>query len=119
MTKNTSIAENGVVSQMGEDFVRVGQLNDFAVGSMKKVSVNGEDVLVTNVDGILCAIGNTCTHLGAPLDEGELQGSVVTCPWHGGQFDVKNGKTLAPPPTADEHSYEVKIQGIDVLLRKK
>jgi len=112
-------AENRVVIQMNEGFVKVGQLSDFAIGSMKKVFVNGEDVLVANIDGVLCAIGNSCTHLGGPLDEGELQGSVVTCPWHGGQFDVRNGKILAPPPTADEHSYEVKIQGTDVLVKKK
>ncbi len=86
---------------------------------MKKVNLGGEDVLVANVDGQFYAIANSCTHQGGPLDEGELEGTVVTCPWHGGQFDVTTGKVLEPPPRADETSFEVKIQGTDVLLKKK
>jgi nitrite reductase/ring-hydroxylating ferredoxin subunit len=86
---------------------------------MKKVNVGGVDVLVANVDGQIYAIANSCTHHGGPLDEGELQGTVVTCPWHGGQFDVTSGKVLEPPPRADETSFEVKIEGTDVLLKKK
>ena len=105
--------------ELSDAFVKVGQTDDFPSGSMKKVNVGGADVLVANVDGKIFAIGDTCTHQGGPLDEGELAGSVVTCPWHGGQFDVTTGKVLEPPPRVDEPSYEVKIQGTDVLLKKK
>ena len=104
---------------LSDAFVKVGQKDDFPSGSMKKVNVGGVDVLVANVDGQMYAIANTCTHQGGPLDEGELEGTVVTCPWHGGQFDVASGKVLEPPPRADESSFEVKIQGTDVLLKKK
>ena len=104
---------------MSDAFVKVGQTDDFPSGSMKKVNVGGVDVLVANVDGKMYAIANTCTHQGGPLDEGELEGTIVTCPWHGGQFDVASGKVLEPPPRADESSFEVKIQGTDVLLKKK
>jgi nitrite reductase/ring-hydroxylating ferredoxin subunit len=104
---------------LSDAFVKVGQKDEFPLGSLKKVTVGGVDVLVANVDGELYAIANTCTHQGGPLDEGELQGKIVTCPWHGGQFDVATGKVLEPPPRADEPSFEVKIQGIDVLLKKK
>ncbi len=104
---------------MSDEFVKVGQKDDFSLGAVKKVNVGGEDVLVANVDGQLYAIASSCTHQGGPLDEGELEGTVVTCPWHGGQFDVTTGKVLEPPPRADEPSFEVKIQGTDVLLKKK
>ncbi|HKM75380.1 MAG TPA: non-heme iron oxygenase ferredoxin subunit [Candidatus Bathyarchaeia archaeon] len=104
---------------MSDTFVKVGQKDDFPSGSLKKVNVGGVDVLVANVDGQIHAIANTCTHQGGPLDEGELEGTVVTCPWHGGQFDVVSGKVLEPPPRADGTSFEVKIQGTDVLLKKK
>lgn len=104
---------------MSDVFVKVGQTNDFPSGSLKKVTIAGEDVLVANVEGQLYAIANSCTHQGGPLDEGELEGKVVTCPWHGGQFDVSSGKVLQPPPRADEASFEVKIQGNDVLVKKK
>jgi len=104
---------------LSDIFVKVGQTNDFPSGSLKKVTIEGEDVLVANVEGQLYAIANSCTHQGGPLDEGELEGTVVTCPWHGGQFDVSSGKVLQPPPRADEHSFEVKIQGNDVFVKKK
>jgi len=104
---------------MSDAFVKVGLLNDFPSGTMKKVSVSGQDVLVANIGGKLYAIGNSCTHRGGPLDEGELEGNKVTCPWHGGQFDVTNGKVAAPPPTTDEPSYEVEIRGTDVFVKKR
>lgn len=104
---------------MGEDAVKVGKVTDFPIGSMKLVSVNGEDVLVVNVSGTLYAMTNTCTHRGGPLNEGELDGSIVTCPWHGGQFDVKTGKVIGPPPKKDEVSFGVRVEGTDVLLEKK
>lgn len=104
---------------MSEAYVKVGQVSDFPPSSLKKVQVAGEDVLVANVGGKIYAITATCTHRGGPLDEGELDGTVVICPWHGGQFDVTTGKVVSPPPMKDESSFEVQIQGSDVLLKRK
>lgn len=104
---------------MSEIYVKVGQVADFPVGSLKKVVVGGEDVLVANVSGTLFAITNTCTHRGGPLNEGELEGDKVICPWHGGQFDLKTGKVLQPPPRKDEVSFDVRVEGSDVLLKRK
>jgi nitrite reductase/ring-hydroxylating ferredoxin subunit len=99
-------------------YTKIGDVKDFPAGMMKKVSCAGEDVLITNLDGKLFAIANSCTHEGGPLDEGELDSHTVTCPWHGGKFDVTSGKVLEAPPQTDEPSYEVKIEGSEVLLRK-
>lgn len=104
---------------MSDDYVEVGQVSEFPAGSLRKVVVRGEDVLVGNVDGKLYAIGDKCTHRGGPLDEGELEGNTVTCPWHGGQFDLTTGKVLGPPPLKDEPSYNVMIEASDVLVKKK
>ncbi len=104
---------------MAEGFVKVGHLNDFPDGSMKKVQAGGEDMLIANVGGSLYAITSTCTHRGGPLHEGQIDGTVVICPWHGGQFDLKTGKVVSPPPMRDETSFEVKVQGLDVLLKKR
>jgi nitrite reductase/ring-hydroxylating ferredoxin subunit len=103
---------------MGEGYEKVGQVSDFPVGSMKKVTLWGQDVLLANSGGTIFAIGNKCTHRGGPLNEGELEGTTVTCPWHGGQFDVSSGKVLAPPPMKDEQAYQVRIEGDDVLVKK-
>lgn len=104
---------------MSEGYVKVGELNDFLAHKLKKVRVGSEDVVVANVDGKLYAMISICTHRGGPLDEGELEGNVVTCPWHGGQFDVTTGKVVSPPPMRDEIPFEIKIQGTDVMLKKK
>ena len=104
---------------MCDAYVKVGLVSDFPSGSMKKVVVGGEDVVVGNVGGKLYAIANKCTHRGGPLNEGELEGNSVTCPWHGGQFDLPTGKVLAPPPLKDEPSFDVRIETSNVLLKKK
>jgi len=104
---------------MSNGYVKVGEVSDFPVGSLRKVVVGGEDVALGNVNGKLYAIGGKCTHRGGPLSDGELDGNAVTCPWHGGQFDMTTGKVLAPPPTRDEPSFDVRIDGSAVLVKKK
>lgn len=94
----------------------VGQLSNFPIRSMKMVEVGGKRILVVNVDGHISAIGNTCTHRGGPLNEGNFEDKIVTCPWHGGQFDVTTGKVVGPPARIDEPTYSVKIQGNDVII---
>ena len=104
---------------MVDDYVKVGHVDDFPAGKIKKVRVAGEDVLVANVGGKIYGIGGKCTHRGGPLDEGELEETEVICPWHGGRFDLATGKAVAPPPVKDEPSFEVQVQGSDVLLKKR
>jgi len=101
------------------DFIKVAETSEVPAGSMKAVKVGGEDVLLANVGGKFYAIGNVCTHRGGPLNEGTLQGTVVTCPWHGGQFDLANGNAVAPPPRMPAPAYEVRVEGSSVLVRKK
>ena len=108
-----------MVPRMGDGYVKVGRVGDFPMGILKKVVVGGEDVVVGNVGGKLYAIVNKCTHRGGPLNEGELEGSTITCPWHGGQFDITTGKVLGPPPMRDEAAFDVRIEGSDVLLKKR
>lgn len=53
---------------------------------------NGQEVAIFCVEGQWYAIDNSCPHEGGPLGEGELEGDIVTCPWHGWQFNVKTGQ---------------------------
>jgi len=94
---------------------RIGSVNDFRKGQGKVVSVKGQDVAVFNVDGRIFALNNTCPHRGGPLGEGELDGPVVTCPWHGWRFDVETGVSPVVP-TVSAKKYEVKIEGNDVFV---
>jgi len=104
---------------MSVGFVNIGRLGDFAAGSMKKASIRDEHILVANIDGRIYAITDTCTHRGCSLSEGRLEGDEVVCPCHGGRFDLRTGKVVAPPPKKDEACFEVQVRGSDVLAKKK
>jgi nitrite reductase/ring-hydroxylating ferredoxin subunit len=78
--------------------------------------INGKTLAVFNVDGAYHVIDNTCLHRGGPLGEGDLEGDVVTCPWHGWQFNVKTGACVNNP-AAKIASYEVKVEGEDIRVR--
>jgi len=86
-------------------------------GQMKKVSVDENEILVTNIDGNYFAIDDTCTHAGGSLSEGKLDGSTITCDWHGAQFECKNGKLVKfPVQINDLNSYKVVIESDDIFV---
>ncbi|GBF23974.1 sulredoxin [archaeon MnTg01] len=97
--------------------VNVGKISDIPPGKMKKISVDGKEILVVNTDGNFCAVDDTCTHSGASLSEGELQDSIVTCGWHGAQFDCKSGKlSKFPAKINDLKSYNVILESDQVFV---
>ena len=69
------------------------------------------DVAVFNVDGGFCAIQAKCPHKQGPLSEGTLDGSTVTCPWHGAQFNVCTGAVLRGPAKEPIRTYRVIVEG--------
>ena len=69
------------------------------------------DAAVFNVAGKFCATQAKCTHRGGPFNEGKLEGSTVTCPWHGTQFNVCTGAVLRGPATEPVKTYRVIVQG--------
>lgn len=102
---------------MGE-FIKVAQVKDVDKGTAILVELEGERIALFNVNGTFYAIGDTCTHSGGPLSEGDLDGDVVTCPWHGAQFDVKTGEVLGPPADEPVTNYRVKVEGSDILIQR-
>ena len=97
------------------EFVRIAGNRDVAPGNGIVAEVNGQSIALFNVDGTFYAIDNTCVHRGGPLGEGELEGDVVTCPWHAWQYSVKTGKSLNNASAAVK-SYQVKVEGADVKV---
>lgn len=61
-----------------------------------KLSNGSEIVLVRKMDKIY-ALSSICPHMGGPMGEGEVEGSCITCPWHGWQFDLETGTSLTMP----------------------
>ncbi len=98
---------------MGE-LIKVATLSDISPGTCRHVDAGGRAVAVFNVDGTVYALGGTCTHRGGPLGEGELDGTIVTCPWHGAQFDVTTGQVVGPPAGQSVTAYKVVVQGEDI-----
>ncbi len=85
-------------------------------GEMKAVRADGVDVLLCNVGGELYAVQDECTHECFPLSEGTLDGHAVICMLHGARFDVRSGEVLALPAYGPVTTYEVEINGEDVLV---
>ena len=86
-------------------------------GQMKKVSFDGKEIVVCNIDGNYFAIDDTCTHSGASLSEGKLEDSTITCDWHGAQFECKTGKLVKfPAEIANLKSYNVIAESDDVIV---
>ena len=107
------------VKELNEDFVKVADLKDIVPSSMKAVDLAGEKVCIINIEGNYHAIGNVCTHVGGPLDEGTLEGYEIECPWHGSKFDVRTGEPTKPPASKAVRTYELKIEDDSILVRKK
>lgn len=97
--------------------ILVGKTSEMPPGKLNKVSVNGKEVLVVNLDGNYFAMDDTCTHSGASLSEGQLDGSTVTCPWHGSTWDCKTGKLEKfPAKINDLKSYKVTVESDNIFL---
>lgn len=69
------------------------------------------DAVVFNVNGAFCATQARCTHRQGPLDRGQLEGSTVTCPYHGAQFEVTTGAVLRGPAREPLETYHVTVEG--------
>jgi nitrite reductase/ring-hydroxylating ferredoxin subunit len=98
------------------DFKKVASASEIPAGEMTIVEVDGEEVAIANVDGEFFAFSNTCTHRGGPLGEGILTGDVVECPFHAGQFNVRTGAVVAPPPSEPVQTYAVRVDGDDISV---
>ncbi len=76
-------------------------------GAARRIELGGILIALFNVDGKLYAIGAVCPHEGGPLDEGEVDGTTVVCPWHGSVFDLETGAVLTPPAKAPIPAFRV------------
>jgi nitrite reductase/ring-hydroxylating ferredoxin subunit len=101
-----------------DGFVLVMAAAELPPGAMRVVVIEREQGLVANVWGAFCAVRDTCGPAGAPLSSGSLVGYVVERPLHFACFDVRTGKLLSGPVSADVPSYPVRIEGDTVYVRR-
>jgi nitrite reductase/ring-hydroxylating ferredoxin subunit len=86
--------------------------NEFRISEVPPGSARAVgEMAVFNVDGTFCATQGRCTHRQGPLSEGTLEGSTVTCPWHGAKFNVCTGAVLRGPARDPLKTYRVIVDG--------
>ena len=95
---------------------KVARVNDLPKGKGKQITVDGKVLALFNIDGKFYCIDGKCTHKGAPLWEGEVEGNVVVCPWHGSKFDIITGQIREEPAKKKLSTYGVKVTDKDVLV---
>ncbi len=96
--------------------VVVAKLSDLPPGEMIRVYVDGRPIALFNVDGVVYATSDECSHDVASLSHGYLEGHIVTCPRHFAKFDVRTGKNLCFPAVTPVKSYPVTIVGDEVAV---
>ena len=99
-------------------FVKVAKTADIPAGEVIGVDIGGQRVVIANVDGEFFAIGAECTHMGGPLEDGFLEGDLLQCPWHAGEFDMKSGEGVSPPAVGSVGSFQVRVQGDDLEVEQ-
>jgi nitrite reductase/ring-hydroxylating ferredoxin subunit len=99
-------------------FIPVLEESELRGGVMRAVEVEGVSVVLSRSEsGEMCAIANTCAHMGGPLAEGERKGDVVTCPWHGSRFDLCSGEVLRGPAREPQQRFEARVRDGKVEVR--
>ena len=96
--------------------IRIENAKGITAGEMRVVDVAGTKVNIARVGGQLHAFDDTCTHRACSLAKGTLDGTSVTCPCHGSQFDVTSGAVIRGPARLPVRSRLVTVEGDDLLV---
>lgn len=99
---------------MGQ-WVRVATVDEIPEGTGKECVAEGRIVAVYHTQGTFRALDGVCPHAGGPLAKGRLDGSIVTCPWHGWQFDVTTGRHCLNA-NLSQPCFAVKVEGSEVWV---
>ena len=98
------------------NWVRIARVDECPVGAALERVADERVVAIYNVGGAFHALDGVCPHQGGPLGEGELAGTVVTCPWHEWRFDARTGVNT-DDATCKVTTYPVKVEGDAVLVQ--
>ena len=115
VTEVTESAEKKGERKRTMAFARAAKTNEITPGTIREFQVEGKAIALANVGGKFYAINNTCLHRGGPLGQGVMDGNVVTCPWHGWQYDVATGK-ISQNPAVGVDCYRVEVRGEDIFV---
>jgi nitrite reductase/ring-hydroxylating ferredoxin subunit len=97
-------------------FVKAARVSEIPPGQSKTIEVGDEDVALCNVGGKIYAIANVCTHDDGPLGDGYLLDDEIECPRHGARFNVRTGEAKTLPAIMPVPTFEVRVEGDDILV---
>ena len=98
------------------DWIRVAAVGEVAKGEVKGIEVMGRHLALYRTEGEWFCTDNACTHAFALLSEGWLEGHIIECPLHAGQFDVRDGRGQGAPIATDLQTYAVRVEGDAVMV---
>lgn len=101
---------------MADEFVRAASLDDVTPNTLLGVELNGKKICLANAGGTIYAFQDNCTHRDFPMHSGEIEGSQVTCAWHGAKFDMASGRATRLPAIKPLKTYEVKIEDGSIFV---
>lgn len=91
------------------EFIEVADVAELGNGERLFIELADKAIVIFNIAGSYFAIEDTCSHDGSPLGDGDLSGTIISCPRHGAQFDVATGKVLSLPAVEDIPAYPVRV----------
>lgn len=95
--------------------IRAATVSDIPPGTGKELTLEGRITALFNVEGEFFAIDGICAHAGGPVGKGLLQGNIVTCPWHGWQYDVRSGAHCLNE-TIRQKKFPVSVEGEEIFI---
>ena len=97
------------VDQDSIEFHQVTEVSELAEGEQLYVDIGDLELVLFKISDQIFAIGDVCSHDGAPLGDGEVEEFEIICPRHGARFDIRSGKTTALPAVEDIPAYPVRV----------
>ncbi|HEX4206024.1 MAG TPA: non-heme iron oxygenase ferredoxin subunit [Ktedonobacteraceae bacterium] len=98
------------------EYIKAADVADLEDEGLYPLEVDGEPICLAKVGQDIYAFTDNCTHISGPLNEGNLEGCVLTCPWHLAQFDVRDGKVLRGPARQPITTYPIKIEAGSIYV---
>lgn len=99
------------------EFIKLATTDKISQGKKIKVKIKSMEIMLANFGGKIYAIDNICSHEECGLNEGNLDGYIITCPCHAAKYDIRTGNGQKDTPWGSgQDSFKVKIQGKNVLV---
>src|SRR5438094_425317 len=98
------------------EFAVAAQTGDVGPNQMIYVTIAGKPICIAHVGGQFYALSDICSHAECNISEGDIEGDSIVCPCHDSAFDVRTGEPNHPPATEPIQTFEVKIEGEDILI---